>query len=386
MYINILLGISLILISAYFIALGFTLRRCSQLVEQASRWNEFRERLFVQAQEEQVEAHRLSVTLQKQYKGLGAPYAEDRDRALAILRRISGNAHAVLRDHNRRPAIAEEMEPYSWKTLLIVPLWSAYRERQEWWEATQALGSRLSVNPSGFSAVRNLEKGLAAKGKQVKAEFETLKDQTRVLVQAFQSEARTPIHFREQIQALAQLDEQIDHTVETHLWGEDVSPKMVARAAPFLDGYRETWDQLNEWLDKSRDIRRDTRSQLEVNQALLDTISGLLESEMQAGRPVNTFRRSLTAEIESLGEQENQRQIGTYLREPALEQRKRFEHDLSVRSQNQRPAYPIPEPFIDALAYMPPCSGNALGLDRLVMLFADTPSIDDVVAFIPEEL
>jgi lysyl-tRNA synthetase class 2 len=35
---------------------------------------------------------------------------------------------------------------------------------------------------------------------------------------------------------------------------------------------------------------------------------------------------------------------------------------------------------------MPDASGNALGLDRLVMLFADTGTIDDVVAFTPEEL
>jgi lysyl-tRNA synthetase class 2 len=35
---------------------------------------------------------------------------------------------------------------------------------------------------------------------------------------------------------------------------------------------------------------------------------------------------------------------------------------------------------------MPDSSGNALGLDRLVMLFADTGIIDDVVAFTPEEL
>jgi lysyl-tRNA synthetase class 2 len=35
---------------------------------------------------------------------------------------------------------------------------------------------------------------------------------------------------------------------------------------------------------------------------------------------------------------------------------------------------------------MPEASGNALGVDRLVMLFANTTRIDDVVAYTPEEL
>ena len=35
---------------------------------------------------------------------------------------------------------------------------------------------------------------------------------------------------------------------------------------------------------------------------------------------------------------------------------------------------------------MPEASGNALGIDRLVMLFAGTDRIDDVVTFTPEEL
>jgi len=35
---------------------------------------------------------------------------------------------------------------------------------------------------------------------------------------------------------------------------------------------------------------------------------------------------------------------------------------------------------------MPAAAGIALGVDRLVMFFADTASIDDVVTFTPEEL
>ena len=68
------------------------------------------------------------------------------------------------------------------------------------------------------------------------------------------------------------------------------------------------------------------------------------------------------------------------------EQRKRFEHEIKIRHLSGKQKYPMPDKFLDALNSMPEASGNALGIDRLVMLFADTVNIDDVVAFTPEEL
>ena len=68
------------------------------------------------------------------------------------------------------------------------------------------------------------------------------------------------------------------------------------------------------------------------------------------------------------------------------EQRRRFIDELQVRQRAGRKPTPLPERFLADLQQMPPATGNALGVDRLVMLFADTLSIDDVTAFIPEEL
>ncbi len=68
------------------------------------------------------------------------------------------------------------------------------------------------------------------------------------------------------------------------------------------------------------------------------------------------------------------------------EQRRRFIEANRQRSKNGEVALPIPEPFLTSLAAMPPSAGIALGIDRLIMLTAGTDSIDEVVAFTPEDL
>jgi elongation factor P--(R)-beta-lysine ligase len=75
----------------------------------------------------------------------------------------------------------------------------------------------------------------------------------------------------------------------------------------------------------------------------------------------------------------------TELTDP-VEQRARFENELAFRKKAGKKEYPMPEKFLESLYLMPDASGNALGIDRLIMLFADAGSIDDVVAFAPEEL
>ena len=68
------------------------------------------------------------------------------------------------------------------------------------------------------------------------------------------------------------------------------------------------------------------------------------------------------------------------------EQQMRFEAEQKNRRAFKKNNYPVPDKFLSSLAHMPPATGNALGIDRLVMLFTDTPDIDEVVAFTPETL
>ncbi len=68
------------------------------------------------------------------------------------------------------------------------------------------------------------------------------------------------------------------------------------------------------------------------------------------------------------------------------EQLERFQLDREERRNAGKDPYPLPQPFLNDLVLMPPSAGIALGIDRLVMLLLDVPTIDDVVAFTPEEL
>jgi len=70
----------------------------------------------------------------------------------------------------------------------------------------------------------------------------------------------------------------------------------------------------------------------------------------------------------------------------AKEQRLRFEGEEAYRRSHSKRPYPTPDKFLDELRDMPPSAGIALGMDRLVMLFLDVATVDEVLAFAPEEL
>jgi lysyl-tRNA synthetase class 2 len=69
------------------------------------------------------------------------------------------------------------------------------------------------------------------------------------------------------------------------------------------------------------------------------------------------------------------------LNDPQM-QAQRFREQIAAREMGDTEAHRFDQDYIRALEHgMPPAGGEGIGIDRLTMLFTDSPSIRDVILF-----
>lgn len=68
------------------------------------------------------------------------------------------------------------------------------------------------------------------------------------------------------------------------------------------------------------------------------------------------------------------------------EQTRRFREEIRQIGEQTGVHRTMPRKFLKALSKLPECGGIALGIDRLVMLFCDAASIDDVIPFTADKM
>ena len=151
-------------------------------------------------------------------------------------------------------------------------------------------------------------------------------------------------------------------------------------------------------VNKLRQIVTDLKIEARPNLGWGGLVNEIFEQKVQPGLTQPTFvtghpvevsplarRRSadtrLTDRFELFIAQEEMANAFSELNDPD-DQRSRFEDQARARSAGEQETHPMDEDFLTALEHgFPPTGGMGLGIDRVVAILTDQPSIRDVILF-----
>ena len=129
-----------------------------------------------------------------------------------------------------------------------------------------------------------------------------------------------------------------------------------------------------------------------------ELIGALFERHVEATLIQPTFVTHFPTEISPLARRNNddptltdrfelfvaQREIANAFSElnDPIDQKSRFQAQVDAKGRGQEETMDFDEDYIRALEHgLPPTAGEGIGIDRLAMLFTDSPSIRDVILF-----
>lgn len=183
--------------------------------------------------------------------------------------------------------------------------------------------------------------------------------------------------------------------------GEKISLKPPFLSLPLYEALKgETgidWERVND-VEEAKKIANALGVETEADRTRGDVLLKVFEKVVEPKLIQPTFIEDFPVEVSPLAKRKRENPslarrfelfIGgeeianafSELNDP-LDQRERFVEQMKRREAGDEEAQRMDEDFLLALEYgMPPAGGLGIGVDRLVMLFTDSPSIREVILF-----
>jgi lysyl-tRNA synthetase class 2 len=189
-------------------------------------------------------------------------------------------------------------------------------------------------------------------------------------------------------------------TTEVEYEGHTISLKAPWKRLTYIDSLRQAGvpdDVLND-VDKAREYAKKLGAKLTGGEPLGKVWNELFEALVEPKLIQPTFITDYPTDISPLSKKCDDnpdfverfelfvvgRELANAFSElnDPVDQKERFQKQVTEREAGDEEAHQMDEDFIRALEYgMPPAAGEGIGIDRLVMLLTDSPSIRDVILF-----